>query len=186
VAYALLLISGSLREASSNTAVLRTARTDAPIETTCMLYEDQSLLPHFNPDDDVDPLHPAVSRLRTLVHWADAILFSTPEYAGALPGSLKNLLEWLIGDDQQRSIYEKPVAWINTSPRGATKAHESLQTVLAYAHATVIEAACAGIPVNSSSVGSDGLIRDPRARERIGAVVETLRDHVCRDRRAAG
>ena len=46
---------------------------------------------------------------------------STPEYAGAMPGALKNLLEWLIGDEAPRSIYEKPVGWVNTSPRGARR-----------------------------------------------------------------
>ena len=102
----LLLISGSLRAESTNTAVLRTAQADAPNQTSCVLYEELAFLPHFNPDDDVDPLHPAVARLRALVHESDALLISTPEYAGALPGSLKNLLEWLIGDDQPGSIYE--------------------------------------------------------------------------------
>jgi NAD(P)H-dependent FMN reductase len=185
VACRLLLISGSLRAASTNTAVLRTAQTEAPLETMVVLYEELARLPHFNPDDDNDPLPPAVSRLRTLVHWADAILLSTPEYAGALPGAFKNLLEWLIGDDQARSIYGKPVAWINTSPRGATNALASLRTVLGYAHALVVETACAEIPIHSSSVGSDGLIGDALVRERIGAVVETLSNHVCRDGRAA-
>jgi NAD(P)H-dependent FMN reductase len=182
----LLLISGSLRAESTNTAVLRTAQADAPNQTSCVLYEELAFLPHFNPDDDVDPLHPAVARLRALVHESDALLISTPEYAGALPGSLKNFLEWLIGDDQPGSIYEKPLAWINTSPRGATNAHQSLRTVLGYAHASVVEAACAEIPVTASSVGSDRLISDPEARERIRRVVTVLGDHVCGNRRTAG
>jgi chromate reductase, NAD(P)H dehydrogenase (quinone) len=182
----LLLISGSLRDASTNTAALRTAQASAPTETRCLLYQELALLPHFNPDDDVDPLDPAVARLRALVHESDALLLSTPEYAGALPGSLKNLLEWLIGDDQPGSIYEKPVAWINTSPRGAAHAHQSLQIVLGYAHAMIVEAACAEIPVTSSSVGADGLISDPRTRERIRGVVEVLVANVCGDHRSAG
>ena len=37
-----------------------------------------------------------MTRLRGTIHEADALLFSTPEYAGALPGSLKNLLDWTI------------------------------------------------------------------------------------------
>ncbi len=82
-----------------------------------MLYEHMADLPHFNPDHDVDPLHPAVADLRTTIGAAGAVLFSTPEYAGALPGSFKNLLDWMIGDVQTGSIYEKPVGWINASPR---------------------------------------------------------------------
>ena len=59
-----------------------------------------------------------MAELRTLVHRADALVICTPEYTGALPGSLKNLLEWLIGDGDTRSLYRKPVAWINASPTG--------------------------------------------------------------------
>ena len=90
-----LLISGSLRAASTNTAVLRTARAVAPEGIEAVLYEGMAALPHFNPDDDAEgaPVHPAVAELRAGIAAAGALLFCTPEYAGALPGSFKNLLE---------------------------------------------------------------------------------------------
>jgi len=138
-----LCISGSLRAASTNSAVLRTACALAPASVHAVLYDAMADLPHFNPDDDVEPLHPAVASLRSRIRSVDALLFSTPEYAGALPGSFKNLLDWTIGDDKPGSIYEKPVAWINAAPRGAVAAHESLRAVLGYAHARIIESACA-------------------------------------------
>lgn len=142
-----LLVSGSLRRRSTNTAVLRTAQTVAPDDVVAVVYERLADLPHFNPDDEVDPLHPAVADLRQQIRTADAVLFSTPEYAGALPGSFKNLLDWTVGDDQSGSIYEKPVAWINASPRGAINAHDSLRKVLGYTGAAIVEPACADLPV---------------------------------------
>ena len=96
----ILLMTGSLRARSTNTSVLRTAIALAPNDIEATLYEGLVDLPHFNPDDDHDPLHPAVESLRTEVRRADALLFSAPEYAGALPGSFKNALDWMIGDDQ--------------------------------------------------------------------------------------
>ena len=72
----------------------------APEGVECHLYDRLADLPAFNPDDDRHPLDPEVQRLRAAIHQADAILFSTPEYAGALPGSLKNLLDWTIGDEE--------------------------------------------------------------------------------------
>jgi len=177
---ALLLVSGSLRTASTNTAVLRTARDVAPAGTAYTLYDELSALPHFNPDADADPLVPIVVRLRNLVHRADALLFSTPEYAGALPGSLKNLLEWLIGDDHPGSIYEKPVAWVNASTRGVGLAHASLRAVLGYAKANVVEAACVELPVAASSLGPDGLLSDARERERLRGAVAALVARACR------
>jgi chromate reductase len=169
---------------STNTAVLRTARSLAPNDIEATLYEVLVDLPHFNPDDDRDPLHPAVESLRTEIRRADALLFSTPEYAGALPGSFKNVLDWMIGDDHVGSVYEKPAAWINASPRGAVDAHQSLRKVLGYAGAVIVEAACAHIPVTPASVGDDGLISDPGIRADIAEALAQLADHVAHQRLA--
>ena len=86
-----LLISGSLRRGSTNTALLRTAQLIAPEGITAALYDGLDRLPHFDPDLDRSPLPDTVAQLRAAVHDADAILFCTPEYAGALPGSFKNV-----------------------------------------------------------------------------------------------
>jgi chromate reductase, NAD(P)H dehydrogenase (quinone) len=175
-----LLVSGSLRAGSTNTALLRTILAACPDEIEAVLYDGMAELPHFNPDDDVEgaPVHPAVAALRAAVADADALLLCTPEYAGALPGAFKNLLEWTVGD---AGTYRKPVAWVNASgpaaPTGAADAHGSLRKVLAYVGADVVERACARIPVLRSHVGSDGLIEDPRIRERAVAALRTLVAH---------
>ncbi|HMD46998.1 MAG TPA: NADPH-dependent FMN reductase [Acidimicrobiales bacterium] len=171
-----LLIAGSLRTRSSSAAVLRTARSVAPPSITCVVYGGLARLPHFNPDDDGDRPPPGVAALRDEIHWADAVMFSTPEYAGALPGSFKNLLDWTIGDDQPRSISEKPVAWINPSPRGAVRAHDSLRTVLGYANATVVEDACLTVPVTGDMIGDVGVIADRSVRRQIRAALVHLAD----------
>jgi len=175
----LLFVSGSLRRRSTNTAALRTARAEAVSGTDCLLYDELAELPHFNPDDDHDRPPLAVTRLRDAVHRADGVLFSTPEYAGAMPGALKNLLEWLIGDEHPGSIYEKPVGWINVSPRGAHRTHQALRTVLEYAHAEIVEAACGAVPVTASSVGADGLLSEAAARADVSRVVDALRGAAC-------
>jgi NAD(P)H-dependent FMN reductase len=177
----LLLVSGSLREGSTNTAVLRTAAALAGDEVTTTLYGAMGELPHFNPDDDREgqPVRAAVAELRAQIAAADAMLLCTPEYAGALPGALKNLLEWTVGDG---GTYRKPIAWINASgpaaPKGGADAHDSLRKVLGYVHADVVEEACARIPVTRDAVGPDGTINDPVARRRIAEAVASLARHV--------
>jgi NAD(P)H-dependent FMN reductase len=170
----IVLVSGSLRRMSTNTATLRTIAQIAPEGVDCHIYDHLARLPAFNPDDDRPPLHPEVQRLRDAIHQADAIIFSSPEYAGALPGSLKNLLDWTIGDEQAGSIYEKPVGWVNVSPRGAEGAHSELRTVSRYAHARVIASACAHIPVTSQMIGSDGLVEDDATRAALAGVLTEL------------
>ena len=136
----ILLVSGSLRAGSTNAAVLSTVAEVAPANVTAVLYDGMGRLPHFNPDDDREgqPVHDAVAQLRAAIRDADAILICTPEYAGALPGALKNLLEWTVGD---ASTYRKPVAWINASvpaaPTGARDTHESRRKVLGYVGAEI-------------------------------------------------
>ena len=170
----LLLISGSLRARSTNTAALRTAARLALGGIDAVVYDGIDHLPAFNPDDDTATPPRAVAYLRGTIHAADAVLFSVPEYAGALPGSFKNLLDWTIGDDHPRSIYNKPVAWLNASPRGAEGAHGELQTVLRYAHAAVAEWACMRIPITREMIGADGLVNDPAIRARIARLIGLL------------
>ncbi len=178
----LLLITGSTRGGSTNTAVLRTAQTVAPAEANTLLYERLAELPAFNPDDDHDPLPEPVDELRRSIRECSAILLCTPEYAGALPGAFKNLLDWTIGDGAPGSIYRKPVAWINASspasPSGGAGAHESLATVLGYVGADIIDPACRRLPLIRTMVSADGLVTDPDAKDLISRVVQTLVDHV--------
>jgi chromate reductase len=173
----ILMVSGSLRAESTNTAVLRTARAVAPDGVTGTLYDGMGGLPHFNPDDDREgePVDPAVAELRAQIAAADALLLCTPEYAGALPGALKNLLEWTVGD---AGTYRKPIAWINASgpaaPTGGADAHDSLAKVLKYVHADVVDAACIRLPITRADIGPDGTITDPERRREIAAALEAL------------
>lgn len=179
----LLLISGSLRDGSTNSATIRTAQRLVPPGTTATIYAGMASLPHFNPDDDREgtSAHPAVAALRSAIAHADAIVICTPEYAGALPGALKNLLEWTVGDG---GTYDKPIAWINVAgpaaPTGGADAHDSLRRVLGYVHAEIVEAACTRLPLTRDAIGEDGTISDPAARERIAAMLGVLLDALAR------
>ena len=170
----LLLISGSLRDASTNTALLRTAQA---IDPDTELFAAMGDLPHYSPDDDGDDLPAAVADLRAAVARVDAILVCTPEYAGALPGAFKNLLEWLVGGGE---AYRKPIAWINVSgpaaPSGGADAHDSLRKVVGYISMEIVEEACVRIPVTRDAVGDDGLIADPAIRARVAQALVALRE----------
>lgn len=149
-----------------------------PDGAAAALYEGLPDLPAFNPDDDYEPLHPVVADLRQQIAAAAAVLFCTPEYAGALPGSFKNLLDWTVGGGE---IYGKPVGWINVSsvaaPTGGADAHNSLAKVLGYVGANIVEPACVGMPMTRAAVGSDGLVTDSQACGHIAAVLRTLLQH---------
>lgn len=182
VATRILLICGSVRAGSTNAAVLRTAAQLAGPGVACEEYAGVGALPHFNPDDDREgePVALAVAALRSAITAADALLICTPEYAGALPGALKNLLEWTVGD---AGTHRKPVAWINAAgpaaPTGGADAHASLRKVLGFVGADIVEAACARIPITRDLVDPEaGTIIEPSARAAIGAALAALVRHV--------
>jgi NAD(P)H-dependent FMN reductase len=170
----LALISGSTRAGSTNTAVLLTLPELLGDVVRPLQYLALADLPHFNPDHDTDPLPAEVVRLRALIAEADAILFCTPEYAGDLPGSFKNLLDWTVGGIE---ITDKPVGWINasTSPTAAEGAHRALRTVLRYTGAALVDEACVHVPVPRGVVdAATGTITDPAVREGIAEAARTL------------
>ncbi|MCM2413881.1 NAD(P)H-dependent oxidoreductase [Streptomyces sp. RKAG290] len=168
----ILLLSGSLRAGSSNETVLRTAQAVAPAGVRAVLHEGPGALPHFNPDDDVEPLPGPVAGLRAAIGEADALLICTPEYAGTLPGAFKNLLDWTVGGTE---ICDKPVAWVSAAAPGRGQGAEAtLRTVLGYTGASVVEEACVRVPVDRQAVGADGIITEAAAREQLAKVLTVL------------
>jgi chromate reductase len=168
----ILLISGSTRAASGNTAALRTAQAVAADGIAAELYDGLASLPAFNPDDDYDPLPLPVRDLRQRIAAADAILFCVPEYAGTLPGSLKNLLDWTVGGGEMAG---KRSGWINAASGGrGGGAQEHLAMVLGYLGAVAVDAACVELPVPRDAVQPDGTIADPAFRAAIAEILAAL------------
>jgi NAD(P)H-dependent FMN reductase len=171
--FSVLLISGSTRGASANSALLRTAPWCVPAGVRTVSFDRIATLPHVNADLNVAPLPDAVGQLRTAIEGCDAVLFCTPEYAGTLPGSLKNLLDWCVGGT---CLTDKSVTWINVAadPRRSGGAGATMATVLGYLQARVVEQACVHIPVERTDVGKDGRIASQATRAAITAVLADL------------
>ncbi|WP_329172387.1 NADPH-dependent FMN reductase [Streptomyces sp. NBC_01477] len=168
----ILLLSGSVRAGSSNESVLRTAQAVAPPTVRTVLYDGLAALPHFNPDDDTDRPPAPVAGLRAAIAGATAVLICAPEYAGTLPGSFKNLLDWTVGGVE---ISDKPVAWVNAAAPGrGGGAEATLRTVLTYTGAAIVESACARLPVDRGIIGEDGTVTSPPVRERLAEIVQQL------------
>ncbi len=169
----LLAISGSLRAASSNTALLRAASALAPEGVEVSLYEGLAGLPHFNPDlDDLDEgvAPPAVEAFRSRLRASDGVLISSPEYAHGVPGALKNAIDWVVGSGE---INEKPVALLNAS-RGATHAHASLVETLTTADADVVREASVRVGLPTNRIDEAGIVSDPELSNTLRSAVTAL------------
>jgi chromate reductase len=182
----ILAISGSLRSTSSNTAVLRAARTLAPPSVDIILYESPGALPHFNPDLDGDKPPQSVLELRSEVGRADGLLISSPEYAHGVPGSLKNALDWLVASVE---FPGKAVALLNTAPR-ATHAGAQLTEILTTMSARLIPEASVTLALPMQTEDGAGFAANPEFSRTLSSALSALaraiqpkssqqRDHPC-------
>ena len=164
-----LAISGSLRAASTNTGLLRTAARLAPPEievTVCIVVGE---LPLFNPD--LEPHVPAsVVRLREQVAAADALLIASPEYAHGVTGTIKNTLDWLVSCE---AFVNKPVAVLNASPR-AHHADAALRETLKTMSAVIVEAASLTIPLLGANLSEADMAETPAVAHAIREALAAL------------
>ena len=135
----ILAVSGSLRESSFNTSLLRAALEAAPDGIELALWEGLAELPLYDEDLEADAPE-SVHRLRQAWAAADAILFATPEYNGSVPGGLKNAIDWASRPRLEGVLRNKPVAVVgaSTGQFGALWAQQDLKRILGIAGARVI------------------------------------------------
>ncbi|MCA9517918.1 MAG: NAD(P)H-dependent oxidoreductase [Myxococcales bacterium] len=150
----LLAISGSLRRASSNTAVLEAAAALAPPGVEVELYRHLGDLPLFDPDEPGCP--PAVARLRERLAACDGLLVASPEYMHSVSAALKNALEWLTASGD---LMDLPTAALNASNR-AHRAYDNLLDVLATMDARLVDGACVTVPLTTNAVTADRVAAD--------------------------
>ena len=153
----IMAISGSLRAASSNTALVRAAALLAPPNVDVFVSNAIGELPHFNPDLDNETPPAAVADWRAQWRAADAVLMCSPEYAHGVPGSLKNTLDWLVSSGE---LMNKPLALINISPR-STFAQAQLTEILTVMMARIVPEASPVLPISGTNLDAAGIARHP-------------------------
>jgi NAD(P)H-dependent FMN reductase len=151
-----LAISGSLRSASSNSALVEALTTVATEIMDVRVYRGLAELPPFNPDHDGDRPAGSVRDFRSALQTCDAVVISSPEYAHGVPGVLKNALDWIVGSGE---LIDKPVALINVSPH-ATHAQASLKETLTVMSARVVPQASITVSLAGRKLDASGIAAD--------------------------
>jgi chromate reductase len=172
----ILAISGSLREASNNTALLRALREEAPEGVEIELWDGLKEIPPYDSDDDVVPGPDTVEAFRSLVREVDAVFFATPEYNSSIPGALKNALDWGSRPLATNAFRNKPVAVISSSAGafGGVWAAAELRKVLAAMGARVTEAELS-VGHASEKLDDQGRVVDEDVLQGLREALETLR-----------
>ena len=113
-----LAISGSLREASFSTAILKALNREKFPDITIVVRTLEGI-PLYNEDLDTEPALSAIAEMRAEVSRSDGVLIATPEYNHGIPGVLKNALDWASRPAFESCFRGKPVL-IFTSASGGT------------------------------------------------------------------
>ncbi|MEQ1887929.1 MAG: NADPH-dependent FMN reductase [Alphaproteobacteria bacterium] len=114
----LIGISGSLRRASFNTALLRYAAGLLP-EGVELDVQTLHGIPLYDGDIETSAGIPAsVETLKNLIINADGLILCTPEYNNSIPGVFKNAIDWLSRPPARISpvFNGKPVAILGATP----------------------------------------------------------------------
>jgi chromate reductase len=170
----ILGLSGSLREGSHNTRLLRGAGRLLPDGVELVVYDRLGAIPPFNEDEEATPPQ-AVRELKEAIADADGLLIATPEYNSSIPGVLKNALDWASRPRAGTPLAGKPAAVIgaSTSLFGAVWAQAETRKVLGSTGARVVDRE---LPVGQAedALGEDGLPLDGDAVESLQATLDEL------------
>ena len=167
----ILGISGSLRAASINSALLRAAQRLAPPEVELTIFQGVGDLPLFNPDLEASLPEP-VRAFHAAVAASDALLIASPEYAHGVTGAIKNTFDWLVSFEP---FVNKHVAVLNASPR-AHHADAALRETLKTMSAVIVEEASVSIPLLGAKLTDEGMIQDPTVSAAIKSALMSLND----------
>ncbi|NQY93017.1 MAG: NAD(P)H-dependent oxidoreductase [Campylobacteraceae bacterium] len=175
----ILVISGSLRQKSFNTAIAYSLQSmNADVE----VYEDLGNLPFFNADLDIHTLEVdnspfEVQMFRAKINLCDALILCTPEYAFEIPGVLKNALDWLVSSG---NLLDKPVAILSasTSKMGGNKANNLLCELVKVLMGKVDESTTLKISAVNKKFDENTLIIDEELKSHLENLLSTLEEKI--------
>jgi chromate reductase len=167
----LLGISGSLRKASFNTALLRAAVALAPSGTEIEIGSIAGI-PLYDGDLEAEHGIPEpVKALKDRIAACEGLLIVTPEYNNAMPGVLKNAIDWLSRPpaDLKRVFGDKPIALMGTSPGpfGTVLSQAAWLPVLRSLGARAYFGGRVAIPFASKAFDAEGALIDERGRKSV-------------------
>lgn len=123
--------------------------------------------PAFQPEAVDDPPH-TVRMVRQAFEQADGLVFAIPEYAGGMPGWVKNVTDWMVGS---ASMFERPIAVVSAATAGGAHAIEQLARTLTWQGAFVVSTCSIPAPL---TVVRDGAVTDADALARLHRTSDAL------------
>jgi chromate reductase, NAD(P)H dehydrogenase (quinone) len=168
-------ISGSLRQDSYNSTLLRAAAELLPPPVELEVFDGLKAVEPYDEDDDHGRGPTGARALREAIEAADAILIATPEYNSSIPGQLKNAFDWASRPKGENALWGKPatVVGASTGMFGAVWSQAEVRKVLGATGARVIDEE---LPIGHAqdAFTPEGRLKDPELRERYEEILDQL------------
>lgn len=170
-----LVFATSLRKKSINKKFIENARMylaqQSNVEVEKINLEDFDM-PVYNEDIEAQAIPDSVHRLSDLIKGADAVVISTPEYNGSIPGVFKNMLDWT-SRLKPHAWTQKPVLLLGASPgalgaiRGLLHTRQPLEVLGTYLYPEMFGLQSAGAAFDDKDV-----LVDPKNKERLNKLLD--------------
>ena len=177
----LLGIAGSLRRASTNRGLLRTAQAQLPAEAQLDIA-DLTDIPFYNQDITAKPA--AVSRLLAQIGAADALVLACTEYNYSLAPALKNILDWASREPDNALLTGKAVAIMGAGGgMGTSRAQYHLRQVCVFLDLRPLNKPEVFANAYAGGFDADGNLIDEKLTHLIGEQMRVLVAQVVAARR---
>lgn len=170
-------ISGSLRKASYNSALLRAAVELVPPDTTLKVSSSIGELPLYNEDVREAGMPASVVAFREQIAAADAIVIVSPEYNYSIPGPLKNAIDWASRPPNQPFV-DKPLAIMGASPGmlGTGRMQYHLRQVAVFLNMHVVNRPEVFVAKAPERFDATGKLTDEATRKVVADLLQALRE----------
>ncbi|RVD56613.1 NAD(P)H-dependent oxidoreductase [Mesorhizobium sp. M2D.F.Ca.ET.185.01.1.1] len=167
----IIAISGSLRAASTNSALISALAANAPDNCRIEIYDGIGRLPIFNPDDEGERTPPEAARLIEMITQADGVIVSCPEYAHGVPGGIKNALDWLVSRD---AAVGKPAMLVHASTRSFYARAALAEVMRTMSFAIYEERALEIALLGKRPAEMEAILAEPASRQAMREAVQTF------------
>lgn len=167
-------ISGSLRRASTNSGLLRSAASQLPDGVT-MEIADLSDIPFYNADITAKPA--AVVRVLAQIAAADALVLACPEYNYSLAPALKNILDWASREPENALISGKTAAIMGAGGgMGTSRSQYHLRQVCVFLNLHLLNKPEVFSNAFAGGFDADGTLTDEKIANLVGQQMQALAD----------